>query len=89
MFKKNPQGFTIINLSHKPVGFHEQIDAAFQFNFHGYEISVSTGGSVLSGACLVEHFVTRPDGSTFLSRGSVEDVIMEVLAEVTATKEEA
>lgn len=87
MYAKNPQGFTIINLSHENVKFGQQIDAAFQFSFHGYEISVSTGGSVLAGACLVEHLATRPDGSTFLCRGSVEDVIMQVLAEVNETKE--
>lgn len=87
MFSKNSQGFTIINLSQNPVKFGQQIDAVFQFDFHGYEISVSTGGSVLSGACLVEHLVTRPDTSTFVVRGSVEDAIMQVLAEVNSTKE--
>ena len=88
MYDKNTQGFTIINLSRENVKFGQQIDACFQFEFHGYEISVSTGGSVLSGACLVEHRVTRPDTSTFMVRGSVEDAIMQVLQEVNKTKEE-
>lgn len=83
MINKNSQGFAIINLSHDNVTYGQNIDACFQFDFHGYEISVSTGGSVLSGACLVEHLVTRPDGSTFTVRGSVETAIMQVLAELT------
>lgn len=87
MFTKNSQGFAIINLSHGNVKFGQKIDACFQFDFCGYEISVSTGGSVLSGACLVEHLVTRPDSSTFIVRGSVEDAIMQVLDEVNSSEE--
>lgn len=80
--KKNSQGFAIINLSHVPVTAYQQIDACCQFDFMGYEISISTGGSVLSGACIVEHLVTAPDGTCTDIAGSVQDAIMFVLKEV-------
>lgn len=80
--QKNSQGFAIINLSNVPVTMYQKIDACCQFDFMGYEISISTGGSVLSGACLVEHLVTAPDGTSTNITGTVQDAIMFVLKEV-------
>lgn len=82
MFKKNPQGFTIINLSRVPVHSYQQIDACMVFEFHGFEISISTGGSVLSGGCLVEHLVTDPEGRDHYVEGTVQDAIEFVLNRV-------
>lgn len=79
MITKNSQGFVIIDLNLQSGRAYKSTDACMQFEFLGHEISVSTGGSVLRGGCIVEHLVTDPEGREHMIRGSVQDAIMFVI----------
>ena len=76
MFQTNTQGFVIIDLNKNSKHWMKSTDACMQFDFLGYKISVSTGGSVLRGGCIVEHLVTDPEGREYEIAGSVQDAIM-------------
>lgn len=76
MFETNSQGFVIIDLNSKSGNWMKPTDACMQFDFLGYKISVSTGGSVLRGGCICEHLVTDPEGREYEIAGSVQDAIM-------------
>ncbi|UYL05150.1 hypothetical protein DIDNDMLP_00165 [Klebsiella phage KP13-7] len=76
---KNPQGFVIIDLNLNSGRMFQSTDACMQFDFLGYEISVSTGGSVLQGGFLQEILVTDPEERPHFIQGSVQDAIMFVI----------
>lgn len=78
-FQKNSQGFVIIDTNTDNKTFMRSIDGCMQFDFLDYEISVSTGSSVLKGGCLIEILVTDPENREHLIRGTVQDAIMFVI----------
>lgn len=79
--KLNHQGFTIIALNPRSENFFKPVDAAFIFNFNGYQVSVSTGGSVESGGCAQEIYVHNLEtNKEFYVPASVEQVINDIMA---------
>ncbi len=81
--KKNSQGFVIIGLNFD-TNYGEVLDACCQFEFKGYEISVSTGavrpsigqGNNFLQPVLITNIST---GEETQINGSVEDAINHVL----------
>lgn len=81
----NHQGFTIIDTNFARSTFHQPIDAAFIFNINGYQVSVSTGGSVEHGGCAQEIYVKNLEtGKDYMVPATVEQVINDIMAGVYA-----
>ena len=77
----NHQGFTIIDTNFKRNTFNQPIDAAFIFNLNGYQVSVSTGGSVEHGGCAQEIYVLNQETKKdYMIQGTVEQVINDIMA---------
>lgn len=79
LVNKNSQGFVIIDLNLNSGRMFQSTDACMQFDFLGYEISVSTGSSVLQGGLLQEIMVTDPEERSHFIQGSVQDAIIFVI----------
>lgn len=78
----NPQGMDIVFLGLKAPKLWDSIEACCVFMYKGYSISISTQGRY-SGACLNEHLVTAPDGTTTFIADTVQAAIEFVDSELS------